>query len=66
MAGIRTLEISILYYANVIHGTKRDAFNSQYNFYISHLSNIPAHLHHQTVNESDADAPSKLNASDPV
>lgn len=48
MADIRTLEISILYYANVIHGTKRDVFNHN-EFYISNLSNIPAHLYNQTV-----------------
>lgn len=45
MADIRTLEISILYYAN---GTKRDAFNNN-EFYISNLSNILAYLYNQTV-----------------
>lgn len=48
MADIRTLEISILYYANVIHNTKEDAFNRN-EFYISNLSNILAYLYNQTV-----------------
>lgn len=48
MTDIRTLEISILYYANAIHGTKRDAFNHN-EFYISNLSNILAYLYNQTV-----------------